>query len=78
MPIVTRRPISGDRLRELRERKELSQADLAKRCTAAGRPVTQSQISRLEAGLNQPYTPLLKALAAVLGVEVYELFEVSR
>lgn len=75
MPIVTRTPIDGARLRELRERADLSQADLAAKCSRAGRPVTQSQISRLEAGLHQPYMPLLRTLAKVLAVEVDELLE---
>jgi transcriptional regulator with XRE-family HTH domain len=74
MPIVTRTPISGGKLRDLREEAELSQADLARDCTDAGCPVTQSQISRLESGLNQPYVPLLKTLARVLKVPVEELF----
>jgi transcriptional regulator with XRE-family HTH domain len=73
MPIVTRTPISGDRLRELREQAGLSQNDLAQMCTDAGCPVTQSQISRLEAGLHQPYIPLLRALAGALSVEVGDL-----
>lgn len=73
MPIVTRTPISGDRLRELREQAELSQSDLAQMCTNAGCAVTQSQISRLEAGLHQPYIPLLKALAGALRVNVDDL-----
>lgn len=73
MPIVTRTPINGDRLRELREQAELSQADLASQCTAAGRPVTQSHISRLETGLHRPYMPLLRTLAKVLKVKVDDL-----
>ena len=73
MPIVTRTPISGDRLRDLRIEAGHSQNDLAQMCADAGFPVTQSQISRLEAGRHQPYVPLLKALAKVLEVDVNDL-----
>lgn len=75
MPIITRTPINGARLRELREAAELSQADLAAKCSRAGRPVNQSQISRLEAGRHQPYMPLLRTLAKVLGVAVEDLLD---
>ena len=77
MPIVTRRPISGPKLRMLRERRELSQTDLAARCIQEGQSVTQSQISRLELGQHQPFTPLLRALARSLRVEVDDLLEES-
>ena len=76
MPIVSRRPISGTRLRTLRERRELSQSDLAERCTKEGRAVTQGQISRLEQGHSRkPYMPLVRALAKVLDVDVDDLYE---
>lgn len=73
MPIVTRNPISGERLRELREERDWSQADLAQACTQAGQSVTQAQISRLEQGRNQPFMPLLRTLARVLDVSVADL-----
>ena len=56
-------------LRELRERKDMSQLQLAKR---AG--VTQSYISDLEAGTKKnPSVAILKKLAKALGVPPTEL-----
>lgn len=68
--------MSGQKLQTLRLRRELSQSDLAEKCAEAGRPVTQGQISRLEAGHNvRPYMPLVRALATSLDVDVDDLFE---
>ena len=58
-------------LRELRERKDMSQLQLAKQ---AG--VTQGYISDLEAGTKKnPSLAILKKLAKALGVSVGELLE---
>lgn len=76
MPIVSRHPISGARLRALRVRRELSQRDLAQLCVTHGRPVTQGQISRIEQGRSRrPYMPLVRALAKSLAVEPEDLLE---
>jgi len=76
MPILTRRPISGARLRALRVRREMSQSDLAKQCKEQGQSVTQGQISHLEQGYSRrPYMPLLRALAKSLDVDVDDLLE---
>jgi transcriptional regulator with XRE-family HTH domain len=58
-------------LRELRERKDISQLQLAKR---AG--VTQGYISDLEAGTKRnPSVAILRKIARALGVPVTELLE---
>jgi transcriptional regulator with XRE-family HTH domain len=58
-------------IREIREQKDMSQLQLAKR---AG--VTQGYISELEAGAKKnPSVAILKKLARALGVPVGELLE---
>ena len=58
-------------IRELRERKNLTQEELAKRAK-----VTRSHLSLLEAGHRKnPSLDVLKRLAKALGVPVAELLE---
>jgi transcriptional regulator with XRE-family HTH domain len=57
----------GPRLRELRERAGLSQAELGKRVNLAG-----SQINKLETNVNQPTLATALAIAAALGVPIQE------
>jgi len=58
-------------LRELRERRDLTQEELAKRAK-----VTRSHLSLLEAGHRKnPSLEVLKRLARALGVPVTELLE---
>ncbi len=63
----------GSRLKELRTRQGLSQSDLARQVG-----VTASTISQVEGNLIYPSLPALLKLAEVLGVEVGQLFQVSR
>lgn len=58
------------RLRIFRERKALSQRELA---DLAG--MTHTQISRIETGLSKPYPTTVRKLAHALGVEPFELME---
>lgn len=61
----------GQRIRELREAREMTQAELA---SAAGR--TQEHISRIETGASvNPTTKTLTKLAAALGVSLNELLK---
>jgi transcriptional regulator with XRE-family HTH domain len=58
-------------LRTLREKRRLSQAEVAKRSG-----VTRFYVSQLETGLRKnPSLPVLKRLARALGVPVGELLE---
>jgi XRE family transcriptional regulator of biofilm formation len=58
-------------LKALREKKGLSQAEVAKRSG-----VTRFYVSQLESGLRKnPSLPVLKRLARALGVPVTELLE---
>lgn len=58
------------RLRDLRLRKALNQQELAER---AG--ITRATLSRLEAGLQEPYPRTTRKLAAALGVDPEDLME---
>ncbi len=58
------------RVRELRRRNGLSQADLA-RLSGVG----QDTISNLESGRHEPRPSTLRKIAAVFGVEVANLYD---
>lgn len=76
MPITTRRPIDGGKLRALREGRYMSQKELAESCAERGSQATQSQISHLENGrIRNPYMPLVLALADSLNVGIDDLLE---
>jgi transcriptional regulator with XRE-family HTH domain len=56
------------RVREVRDRKGWSQAELARRMTEAGSPMTQTAVARLEGGGRRVLVDELLALARVLDV----------
>jgi transcriptional regulator with XRE-family HTH domain len=58
------------RLREIRQRKLLTQAELA---ALAG--TTEATVNRLENGLQQPRISTVRKLAEALGVEADELID---
>ena len=58
------------RLRALRERKVLTQQELARK---AG--ITRATLSRLEGGAENPYPSTIRKLAHALGVEPQALME---
>lgn len=58
------------KIRELRKRKFLSQAELAEQ---AG--LGRETVARLETGKNQPHGKTVRALATALGVEPQELIK---
>ena len=58
----------GDRLKELRIRRALTQEELA---TAAG--IGKNTVNRLERDLTEPRPPTLRKLAQALGVDPAEL-----
>lgn len=61
--------IIGDRLRQLRERKNLSQGDIEKRTG-----LIRNYISRVENGHTVPSIETLEKLAHALEVPMYQLF----
>jgi transcriptional regulator with XRE-family HTH domain len=61
--------IIGDRLRDLREEKKLSQGDIEKRTG-----LLRSYISRVENGHTVPAIETLEKLARALEVPLYQLF----
>ena len=66
-------PFSPRLLRLWRERRGYLQADLARRCTEQGTPVSRLQVIRAETGRNRPQPRILVAFAMALGVEVEDL-----
>ncbi len=61
--------VIGNRLRELRESKELSQGDIEKRCG-----LLRCYISRVENGHTVPSVETLEKMARALEVPMYRLF----
>jgi transcriptional regulator with XRE-family HTH domain len=61
--------VIGDRLKELREAKELSQGDIGKRTG-----LFRCYVSRVENGHTVPSVDTLEKLARALGVPMYQLF----
>src|SRR6266852_1995375 len=59
----------GNRLKELRESKQLSQGDIEKRCG-----LLRCYISRVENGHTVPSVEMLEKLARALEVPMYRLF----
>ena len=58
---MPRKIFHGDRLKQLRERQNLTQADLMRALN-----ITQRQIVRYESGLSIPTPPLLSVMAQML------------
>jgi len=61
--------IVGDRLRELREQKQLSQGDIERRSG-----LLRCYISRVENGHTVPAVETLEKMARALEVPIYQLF----
>jgi transcriptional regulator with XRE-family HTH domain len=61
--------IIGDRLRELREAKKLSQGEIEKRTG-----LRRCYISRVENGHTIPTIETLEKMARALGIQLYQLF----
>lgn len=65
--------VSGSKIRQLREQRNLLQHDLASRLRGRGYGTTQTTVSRWESG-QEPRSHVLPALAQELGVAVTELY----
>jgi transcriptional regulator with XRE-family HTH domain len=78
MPNHLSLPFSGEKLRGTRERLGLTRPDLARKCAAAGHPVSVQHICRVENGPHLPSAPLLKALADALDVAVDDLLDQTK
>ncbi len=63
----------GQRIKEIRTEKNISQQDLASKCN-----FEKSNMSRLEAGRTDPKLSTLKKVASGLGVEINELFDFQK
>ncbi len=69
--------ISGDRIREARQKKRLSQADLAAQMQIQGVIIERDSISRIEIGTRFVPDYELPVFAQVLGVSVLWLLGMS-
>ena len=70
-----RRNVSGERIRQVRMKKGLTQANLAARVQTTGVILEQDAISRIESGSRMVQDYELRALAEVLGVTADWLME---
>jgi transcriptional regulator with XRE-family HTH domain len=59
----------GQRLKKLREEKELTQEALAERIRAGGHYLSRVQIARLETDMHQPSWETVQNIATALGVD---------
>lgn len=69
--------ISGDRIREARQRKRLSQSDLAARMQVEGIVIERDSISRIEIGTRFVPDYELPVFSKVLGVPVHWLLGIA-
>lgn len=70
-----RRNVSGERVRQKRTQKRLTQAELAARVQTEGVILEQDAISRIESGSRMVQDYELRALAVVLGMTADWLLE---
>ncbi len=70
-----RRNVSGERVRQKRTQKRLTQAELAARVQTEGVILEQDAISRIESGSRMVQDYELRALAVVLGMTAEGLME---
>lgn len=70
-------PLKDGVVRRRRELGGMTLRGLADRCAEAGQPISNSQLSKIERGINRPRPALLVTLAEVLGIDVEQLVETS-
>ncbi len=70
-----RRNVSGERVRQRRTQKRLTQAELAARVQTEGVILEQDAISRIESGSRMVQDYELRALAVVLGMTAEVIME---
>ena len=64
----------GNNLRRLRQRKKLTQEQVAAKLQVRGCDVTRSALAKIEAGQRHVYVDELKALREIFDVSYEELF----
>lgn len=67
---MNRKELIGNRIKELRRNKELSQEQLSERVE-----ITPNYLSRIERGTENPTLDMLIRLADALEVEMWEIFD---
>lgn len=67
--------IFGRKIRELREKADLTQEQLAARLQVEGCDITRSAVAKIEVGQRHVYPDEIKLIKNILNVEYAELFE---
>lgn len=67
----------GGRVKDLRQAKGWTQDELARRMTAAGHPMHQTTVAKLESGTRPTNVGEVAALAAIFGMPIATLFDDS-
>ncbi len=65
----------GRKIRELREKADLTQEQLAARLQVEGCDITRSAVAKIEVGQRHVYPDEIKLIKNILNVEYAELFE---
>lgn len=72
-----RKNVSGEKIRQLRIKKRISQSELAARLQIKGVMLERDSISRIESGARFVADYELYVFAEVLGVEIADLLEIQ-
>lgn len=67
---MNQKELIGNRIKELRKKKELSQEELSEKAE-----ITPNYLSRVERGTENPTLDMFIRLTNALGVEMWELFD---
>ena len=65
----------GNKIRELREKSNLTQEQLAARLQVEGCNITRSAVAKIEVGQRHVYPDEIRLIRKILNVEYNEMFE---
>jgi len=75
MILMENRNIIGEKIRQIREKNQITQDQLAARINIQGAEVDRPMISRIESQTRYVLDYELKAISVALGVDIATLFE---
>lgn len=73
--VTEKKNITGIRIKEIRLRKEWSQADVERECSLRGIDMTRSKLAKIESGMIRVTDEMIRDLCVVLGTDANSLFE---
>ncbi len=73
--VTEKKNITGIRIKEIRLRKEWSQADVERDCSLRGIDMTRSKLAKIESGMIRVTDEMIRDLCVVLGTDANSLFE---